>query len=249
MGQGDKKERAQITSTDIAEGTAKYIENLSTLLGENLTEEAKKARASQSIMREELFTSADMESYELGYVAGLLLDEVKPGWKQGFYETRLTLVDLLLMDVQPKDDQMNPDTERLVREEVEQVNREAGEQLSDILRAREDKRVPYLRVDIGTVASSYEANGNYLVGEDDITTGYGSQYRAGEGSITIRKSSVILNFTEAGDAFLYLPLTMAHEVKDSVMMIDSENVQIKNVRVGTETMDGRTVYTVTAKDM
>lgn len=138
---------------------------------------------------------------------------------------------------------------RAVQEEVETVNREVGEQLPDVLRAQKDKAVAYLRINIGETANSYEASGNYLVDGEDVITSFGSQYRVGEGSISIRKTSLIMQFSPQDEPILCLPLTMAHEVKDGVLNVDSDNIKIQNVKVDTAEVDGRTVYNVRAEDM
>ena len=73
-----KSEADRIRVTDIAEATARYTENLGMFIGKNLSKGDLRKEADRLIKKEHIFIAADKESYEIGYVAGLILDEKDP---------------------------------------------------------------------------------------------------------------------------------------------------------------------------
>lgn len=241
------EESDTIRGTDIVEGAARYIENMGAVVRPDLTGEAQLKEAMQAIERDVLFTAADEESYELGYVAALLLDQVMPDWKEGFYEKNLSPAELLLQGVKPIEQAQDEGIWEQVQSEAEAVNQETAPQLQDILAAQADSGIPYLKIDVTKAAGSYEARGNYLVNQEDVITGFTAAYKAGDGSIMIRNSSVISLHTEDNQGFILLPLTMAHTVKDGVLTIQSEDVVVAQVQVKTAQDDCRTVYAAVAR--
>ena len=72
------QESMAIKSVDIAEASARQSENLGTFIGKKLDQEAFRQEAIKTIAKDEVFESADAESYEIGFVAALLLDERRP---------------------------------------------------------------------------------------------------------------------------------------------------------------------------
>lgn len=244
-----QKESDDIRSTDILEGTAKYIENMGSFIGENLSGEPFDAKASTLIVRDEPFPSADAESYELGYVAGLLLDKTQPEWKKDFYKSGKSLVEMLLMPVKTIEEPINPDVEKLTTEEINLINSEGTEDMQDMIKARADKSVPMLKIDITNTAASYEAYGNYTLDNDDVHTRYSTQYRVSNGAISIKKTSVIMQATEDAHLYILVPLTMKHELNGDVLSVVSSTLDVRDVKVTTAQEDGRTIYSVTASDM
>ena len=242
------EESEGIRGTDIMEGTAKYIENLGFFIGDQLDAHPFHQAAGEAIPRDELFPSADGESYELGYVAALLLDKTQPDWKKDFYTKGLSPVELLLSNRKPQEEKINQDIQQLVETEINEINEEAKPLMQDVLRARQDATIPWLKVDITNVASSYDAKGNYLVGSDDVITGFGSQYRADKGNISLRNQSVVMQFTDSGENYLLLPLTMAHEYKDGVLNIKTKDVIVENIQVKTVQENGNTYHIVQAEN-
>lgn len=240
-------EAQAIRTTDIAEGTARYLENLGAVVGDKLQGESYLKALSQDIDKDILFAAADEESYELGFVAGLLLDRLQAGWKTDFYKKGQSPVELLLAPVQAAEQADSAEVKQRVEEEAAAVNKMVGTQVQEVLKAQADKAVPYLKINVTAASSSYEAKGNYLVGGDDVVTGFAAMYKAGAGSLQIRNTSVLMQADEAGQMYFILPLTMAHEVKDGVLGIQTGDVIVNNVPVEASTQeDGRTVYLAVA---
>ncbi|NLE69675.1 MAG: hypothetical protein GX611_05750 [Clostridiales bacterium] len=236
------EESEAIRGTDIVEGAARYIENMGAVVKPDLSAEAQLKEAMQAIERDVLFTAADEESYELGYVAALLLDQTMPDWKEGFYEKNLAPAELLLQGVKPIEQTQDEGIWEQVQSEAEAVNQETAPQLQDILAAQADTSIPYLKIDVTKAAGSYEARGNYMVNQADVITGFSAAYKAGDGSIMIRNTSVISLHTEEDQGFILLPLTMVHTVKDGVLEIQSKDVVVEQVQVDTLQEGGWMVY-------
>ena len=70
-----------------------------------------KKEADKFIRKEQIFIAADKESYEIGYVAGLILDEKNPNWKENFYVTGKGIPEVLLENVIPIPDEPDKKTE------------------------------------------------------------------------------------------------------------------------------------------
>lgn len=240
-------ERKAIHSTDIAEGTARYMEYMGALIGDAPAGSERDKLAAEAIMRDDIFASADGESYELGYVAGLLLDRVKPNWKDDFYASNKTLDEMLLEDVEAVSEPMDEEIQQRVTNELETINEEVGEELSNIEKAQKDSSIPWLKIDTTDTSGSFMATGNYQFGDDDVLTTFTSQYRAGDGSINLRGISVASWYTMERD-FLMVPLTMVHTLENGVLNVESEQLEVKNVAITKGEEEGRIMYSVTAND-
>lgn len=242
------EEAEAIRLTDLVEGGAQYVENMGAMAGEGASGEAFDQLAAKSIQREELFPSADGESYELGYVAGLLLDKTRPGWKEGIYGNGMSPVEMLLKDVKAAAEPDDPAIKAAVTEDIKEINAIAAEDLADIIKVQADKAISMLKINVKDTSTSYQARGNYLVDGEDVITGLGAQYQAGNGVIDIRGLGAYVQYSEAEGESFVIPLTMSHEVKDSVLNIQSDKLIVDGVKVQETKENGRMVYTVRASD-
>ncbi|HHU08534.1 MAG TPA: hypothetical protein GXZ60_00695 [Intrasporangiaceae bacterium] len=232
---------------DIAEGTARYIEILGTVVGDSVPGAQRDKRLGEAIPRDETFTSAEGESYELGLVAGLLLDRTTPTWKDGFLTRGTTLVDELLAGFSALPQEPDPQVQAEITRIVAEVNEQAATELADILRARTDTTVPMLKVVISDVEGSFQSTGQLMVGEDDVATGMVVRYDAGGGTIDLRGLPVQNDYDDTtGEMSLLIPLTMAHTVTAGKLSVDADTLAVEDVAVSTSQQDGRTVHTVTA---
>lgn len=205
--------------------------------------------AAQAIMRDEVFITADSESYELGYVAALLLDKHQPEWKQSFYDHNKTLDQLLLEHIAPMEDAMDETVQQAVHSEVDLVNAEIAAEMKDIVAAQQNQSVPYLKLDVTDVMASYESTGNYLVGEGDVNTSVTVQYRVGNELVSLKRVSTLAQYTDDGRMYFIIPLTMAHTLTGDVLQVGADNLEVQGIRVTTTQQDGRTVYQAVAQDL
>lgn len=237
-------EYESIKSTDIAEATARYSENLGTFIDPKIEAKEIYKSAAKDIKRTETFYSADGESYEIGYVAALLLDRRQPDWKKDFYASKSTIEEVLLKDVQSVDDEMDQAVETRVSAELDKYNNETLTSIQNIIDARKDKSIPYLKIDVTNSTSSMSAAGVVSVDGVEITIEYGNLFKANGKVIEIDKLNIFEQVDEAGNQFVYVPLQMPFEVKDDTLLINSERLKVEHVNVSKTDEEGRTVYFV-----
>lgn len=242
------QEAQAIRTTDIAEGTAKYMENLGFVVDGKIDQQTLWQRAGELIERDTLFSSSDAESYELGFVACLLLDQTKPGWQTGFYQQKQTPVDALLSSLSPLAQDAPEKVVKQVTDEMEAINQEAQEDLKDVQLARQDNRIPWLELDVTQTQNSNQSRANYLLGEDDVLTGFGAQYRVNGISLRLKEVSVVTTVKEDGSLLFSLPLTQPHAVQDGLLSVNTEQVEADKLPVTTRQEGGRTIYAAKATD-
>ena len=142
-----KDEADSIRATDIAEATARYTENFGMFIGKNLSEEDLRKEAEKYIMKEQIFIAADKESYEIGYVAGLILDEKHPNWKENYYSTGKGVPEVLLEDVSSVSDEPDKEIVHKITKEVGSSNEAAKAKLNDVIAAKDDIKIPLLHLE------------------------------------------------------------------------------------------------------
>ena len=119
-----KSEADRIRATDIAEATARYTENFGLFIGKNLSKGDLRKEADKRIRKEQIFIAADKESYEIGYVAGLILDEKDPNWKETFYVTGKGIPEVLLENRTPISDEPDKEIVDRVAREIDRTNKD-----------------------------------------------------------------------------------------------------------------------------
>lgn len=137
------EEYRTIKAIDIAEATARYIENISAFIGQQTSPDEFLDKASQAIETDQLYTEASAESYELGYVAGLILDRTQPDWKQTFYQQNVSVDEWLLKDVKPIDQEPDPELKHKLSGKIEQYNQSVQARISHLISAQSDQTIPY----------------------------------------------------------------------------------------------------------
>ena len=80
--------------------------------------------ADKHIRKEQIFIAADKESYEIGYVAGLILDEKDPNWKETFYVTGKGIPEVLLENRTPISDEPDKEIVDRVAREIDRTNKD-----------------------------------------------------------------------------------------------------------------------------
>lgn len=238
------EEAKAIHTTDIAEATARYTENFSTFIGKANNDDAIREHAGKSIDRQSHFVSADAESYEIGYVAGLLLDRTQPGWKDNFYKDGTTVEEKLLASVKPVEEPISSELDAPLTAEIDKVNKEAEQSLQSIVAAKNDKKIPYLRLLTDNVESSFGSSGTFRYEGLTVVTQFAARYEAQGKNVEANGLQVI----ESGDGqesmSFTIPLDMAHTVKDGALTVDTQELKIDGAKVETSEEDGRTVYTL-----
>ncbi|OKL54403.1 hypothetical protein BSZ39_04420 [Bowdeniella nasicola] len=207
-------EAKSIKATDIAEGTARYTDNMAAFTTDSISKEDIRKKASELMVTGDFSASADAESYTIGEAAALLLDEVGGDWKKDFYQSNTTLADLLLKDVKTAEDSVDPEVKTKVDQAVKEQNDSIGKDIKDVTAAKKDTSIPNLKIDDTDTDGSYASSGSFLVDDEDVTTGFAKDYTVDWKNLTLSNLAVGHEFSEDGRSFLLVPLAMMHEVKD-----------------------------------
>ncbi|VEG27619.1 hypothetical protein [Actinomyces howellii] len=161
------QEATDIHTYDIAEGVARYVEYMALTIGADQSEEELRARQAPLYEGEVLDVSVDSESYALGFITGVLLDSVVPGWKDGFYAGGTTLVELLLEGVTAVADEADPDVSSQLEDLVREYEAQVGPDVTTIDEAEADTSVAYLRC---LRYSEIGYGGSYVHGDKVVLT-------------------------------------------------------------------------------
>lgn len=240
------QEVKDIHTTDIAEGSARYIEHLGTVIADIAAGGDARSLKAKAFVTDEPFAAADGESYELGYVAGLLLDKLEPAWKQDFYQMNQTPVHRLLANVLPVADEADPQVKEQLYAVVDGINSEASVELKDINQALQDKGIAWLRIDTTDAVGSFQMSGNYWLKDDEVLTGLRTAYSAGGGRIALNGIAALFQLGDQDRSLMLIPLTMPHTLEGNRLSIQHPNLEVSGVLVSTEHSDGRTYYDVIA---
>ncbi|PFG27500.1 hypothetical protein [Corynebacterium renale] len=230
------EEAKGIAWVDIVEGHARYIENFLTFQTADSTPEEIRAGALDNI-KEETFPSADKESYELGYVAGLLLDATDPNWKPDFLKENVTPVEKLLAGVTPAEQTVDPAIKKDVQETIADANEQLAPYMQTLKEAEDDPSVPYLAVDIMASSGSFYSKSFVSYLGKDAVAGFVGQYALGGGELSVDDAGVWMAGTE-----ILVPLPKGTQAEGGTLNLDGGKVKAKGVKVTAETEGGRTVY-------
>lgn len=231
-------EYKSIAWVDIAEGHARYIENFLTFRTTKSTPEEIHAGALKNIKKDVTFNSADQESYEIGYVASLLLDENQPSWKDTYLKEDITQAEKLLSNITPLEEKVNPKIERDVTSTIEDQNKEISSDIAPVLDAEKDINIPLLQLDTTDTKGSFYSKNFINHKGKEVVIGFTGSYSVVDGEVALNDAAV---FMENGQ--LEIPLPKDTESNDGILNVDTEKAKIKNIKVSKETdASGRTIY-------
>lgn len=242
-----KSEADGIRATDIAEATARYSENFGTFVGKNLSAQEQRKEAEKAIPKEQIFLAADKESYEIGYVAALILDQKDPNWKESYYATGKGIPEVLLEAVSPIADEPDKELADKITEKIKTSNQDAQGKLKDIIAAKDDSAVPYLHLDVSKGSKSFYAESMFRYQDLSVMAGYSSSFKVGGQAISIQNTAIISGY-ETENQYIRIPLTMKYTIKDGKLTIDSDKVKAEGIPVQTSKEGDRTIYSAVAED-
>ena len=242
-----KSEADSIRATDIAEGTARYTENLGMFIGKDLSKEYLRKEADKFIRKDQIFMAADKESYEIGYVAALILDDKNPNWKDTFYATGKGIPEVLLENIAPIPDKPDWKIIEKIIKEVNSTNETAKDKLKDIIAAKDNTGIPLLHLDLSQVSKSFYAAGMFKYQNLSVMVGYSSKFNVNGKNVEIINTAIISGYEEE-NRYLRIPLIMKYDIKDGMLTIDSDHLKADGISVKTSKEGGRTIYTAEAQD-
>ncbi|NLY09034.1 MAG: hypothetical protein GXZ11_03935 [Tissierellia bacterium] len=234
----------EIKYTDIVESTARYAENMGTFIGTATSQEQIDEGANKNIVRDKLFITSDDESYEIGYVAALLLDRRVPDWKNNFYAKGATIDEVLLENVPSISDEVNPELEAKITKGIQEYNEKVGKTIEDLVNLKDNINTPILKLEVSKSTSSMNATDMIRYDEKHVSANYENRFKADGKAIEVKKVNVFEDADEEGNQYIYVPLIMDHEFKDGILTVKGDKLLVDSIKVETLQEDGRTVYLI-----
>lgn len=235
------EEYKNIKCTDIGEGQAKYFECSVSGISPGINQEKKNEFLKNNIDLDMYFTTIDGESYELGYVAGLVLDGVKPGWKKNFLISGKTILEVLFENKKSIIDLDYIETKYKIKIEIEKLNKKNGGKIAGTIKALKDPNISYLKINQKYLVGSYEVKEFLDYNGNSIMVGLTSRYKNNDWEIELNKVNVIEK-KEAENSYIYIPLNLTYSLKESKMILNNEKVIGKFPVLEKTNLEGRTVY-------
>lgn len=235
------EEYKNIKSTDIAEGQAKYFEYIASGVYLGMSQQKKNKFLKSNIDLDMYFTAIDIESYELGYVAGLVLDGIKPEWKNNFLTSKKTMLEILFENKKSIKDLDYEETNYKIRKEIERLNKENEGKISNTIKALQNPDISYLKIDRKYSMGSEELEEFLDYNGDAVIVGLTSTYNSSNWKIKLNKVNVIEK-KKSGHNYIYLPLDFPYSLKGTKMILNNKKV-IGEFPVSKEiNLKGQTIY-------
>ncbi|MEG2788682.1 MAG: hypothetical protein RR942_12785 [Romboutsia sp.] len=237
------KEYNQAKVLDIAEGKARYVEYLMCIDYKGISTE-EKIKAIKSFFNKELdiLESIDSESYELGFVSGILLDNINPKWKNEITENPQVPVEMLLKDVKViKDDSNRFDkVSKKANYIIDKGNKELKKHMKNIEQAKEDKNIPLLQLSSKLMEGSFTVSDFIACDGDIVVVNFGAVFKNNDGKAKIENTSAYL-LTGENDSY-NVPITMEYKIENNRLVIEEKGVSVDIKIKEAKDSDGRTVY-------
>ncbi|WP_136313075.1 hypothetical protein [Actinomyces procaprae] len=229
-------EAEDIHHYDIAEGIARYVEYMALSIQENQSPEQLQTRQAALLKEEPLDVSVDVESYVFGFITGVLLDAIKPDWKNGFYASGKTLTEMLLEDVAPVPEEVDPEVGGQVDEAIKEADQYVAPDIKKIDDAEADTSVAYLHLpkldEIGYASSFVYKDKVVLTTTIMVLNGDGQNLQV----------LGVPTFTGADRESLYIPLINApHSYADGVLTVTGDEIT-GTIKAEKTTENGREVF-------
>ncbi|KGT92699.1 hypothetical protein [Enterobacter cancerogenus] len=194
-------EASNIRLTDVEEGSARYVEMAAEIIAQGIrfnTQEfqyalTEKIKDGASVV----YTSADIESYTIGALAGFILNTQKSGWQQDV-EQGIPPLEALLKDIQPIKERVDKELFVNIKSQVREINNTTG--IDRFVRAYKYPGVIKIFID-QEISGSYEARGFFRTNDlpYDIMTGFSSSADWTYGNYSINKGiAAAINSEEPG---------------------------------------------------
>ncbi len=221
---------------DIREGTADYFENYLANIDPKAADQTDSLSA--GLKDSKYYSAADSESYALGFVTGLLLDQQKPGWQESFYASGKTLVQVLLDGVAPVKDSEEPEIRAGVEKVVKETNDQAAPAIQAVDKALADPQVAYLTYTGNLAQVAYE--GSYKYQGKVVLQNPELEFNAKGGRFTVRLPAV---FAPDGKNY-HVPLPKgSHSYSDGKLTVTGDQVS-GSAPAKLSKENGRQIYTI-----
>lgn len=223
-----------IRSTDIIEGHAEYIGVLSNFTSDAIT----KDDIIKTVYPDAILKTLGTDSYSLGFISLTLLDKYNPNFKNTFFETKKSPIELLLDGVTEIEDTIDNKLVDELKKQLDSLNDQVKIQIENIITSLDDKNIPYLKIDPEYIVGSIALSGFFSYNKNDIYAEFSANYEQdSSNTLNVDNLSIL-----SKDGFDIIPLTEEFEIKDDIIILKSDKLK-GTLKITTSTEDGRTVYT------
>ena len=197
------EEARSIRNTDRDEGTARYVERMADAyvnLGFKSDSSAIKNFLLSKMKETVNMGAVDAESYELGFVAGALMDVMKISWKRDVTDKKggsKTPLDILFEKIMPSEEEpdITGDWAGKLFEAAEKKNKELAPLMESFLAFYKGKSKEKFLA-LPRTASSFRVLGMYKHQRVDeahsVLTGYNKVFRGKGGMLTVQRANVFV---------------------------------------------------------
>lgn len=237
------EEYSQSMIVDIAEGKARYIEYLMCIDYKGISEE-EKINAIKSIFNKDINVLDDIssESYELGFVSGVLLDNVNPNWKKEIDKHPQRPVEMLLKDIVVIEDDSNhfDKVSKKANSQIKKANKKIKNKIENIEKAESDKNIPFLQLNDSYMDGSFSTTDFIEYRGNVIVIDFSATFKGNDG---IAKINEVSSYSSNEDGGIYnLPLTMNYKVENNRLIINEKGVSVDAKVKEVKNSDGRILY-------
>ncbi|MEV3993091.1 hypothetical protein AB0J57_29710 [Streptomyces sp. NPDC049837] len=226
-------EAEQWASTDLLEGTAKYVERVAVAMARSDDPDSESQVRAYLVrtLKPMKVAAKGLEPYAIGTAALLNADELGLDVKKTLTTEPVTPLSLLLKNVRPAARQTAPDdVVRGIRNSVAKTNEELAGEIEPFVKGVQDKRKTVLMLPADRVSGSLGGKGFYTTEELPITIVPAARvtFRLASGTITLDQVTTGELIQDDNTAYFAVPLDP-----------EDENVSLKGNRL-TLTGDGLT---------
>ena len=188
-------EAKAIAYTDRNEGTARYVEYMSDLLfthGLDLSKEEIQSKIREVKANYQVLSSPSTESYEIGFIAGVILDEIDTSWKERMHYEGGTPLSLLFEHIVAvrEEPAMEVDYIHTLDSIASQINAEMKPVMDKLQTVYKGENPGELLLIPKKAKGSFQTSGIYrhadIDGGYEIINGYRKTLKNNEGEIQIK---------------------------------------------------------------
>lgn len=237
------EEYNQSQIVDIAEGKARYVEYLMCITHEDISRE-EKIEAIKSIFHKEseMAESISDESYKLGFVSGVLLDQMSPNWKKEITDTPQRPVEMLFKNVDVVIDDSDNLEKSLVKAnaQMKKSNKKIQKQIKNIEEAEVNTNIPLLVVNNSFMEGSFTTNDFIEYNGKVVAINLGATFKNNNSSVKIDNISTYIS--EEKESIYTIPLIMEYKCENDRLIINKKGISVDTKVKEVKNSEGRIVY-------
>ncbi|MGL4484349.1 MAG: hypothetical protein ACRCUS_05310, partial [Anaerovoracaceae bacterium] len=237
-------ESKQNVVLDMAEGKARYIENMMCLFATNSSKEQEAKKITKLMSKEkEIMEDTSSESYEIGFLSGLLLDRKYPNWKKEISKNPTPPLELLLIDNIAKEEKTKEYDEisEKAKKGVAKKNKENQKKIKDIEEYEKNTKTPLLCLKESQMEGSFSVNQFLKYKDKEIYTDFSAKFKTKNGIVSLKKVAIFIPEEEEN---LYFPLTKKYNFDAGNLKVKTKELKIDQEVEKKISKEGRIIFIV-----